>query len=916
MLASCRTPATQIQLFIGTDSSSDRPINVEIVSFAGVVQPSELQSRSDGLSMGFVRLNRNGMGMGTFTAGGSVGILPPSETQRGGASGPEVVTVWIKANIASTLTSPEIRLDRAARLSFVRGRSGTARVFLPVRCGDRSVGCRTVGAEYCTVSVWCREQNATCGDSGECVAPELPVAFTGPDGAIEDSGTAPGTDATSNRFIADSGRDVPTVQPDIPTDIPTVDVPEVDVPEVATADVLDETASDVSAVLDAADDVPTDVPTPPVDVPTDIPSDVPNPCVAPASTRCGGSCVDTENSTQHCGGCGVVCPLGANGVPLCAMSRCTLSCVAGHSLVGSRCLSNSLAPRPIVPISLSDVTLRRPTLRWELPPEFDGAVLDLCRDRACMTVIESIEVAGTSARPTMDLPPRSVVFWRLRGRIGMMDFGTPSPTWLFHVPARDASSGVDTSGLTHLDVNGDGFDDIAIGGYDPNYMVRATPATVSVYHGSPMGPSAVPANVFRSEGPRDLFGYSVAGAGDLNGDGYGDLAVGAWLASPMGRTSAGTTTIYLGSPMGLTLASATVLPGERAMIEAGFSVASAGDVNRDGYGDLVVGVLGAAPAGRMDAGGALIYHGSAMGIQRNPFRSLEGVTPGDGFGVSVAGLGDINGDGYSDVAVGAWSGDAPGRANAGTASVFQGSPNGIIAGPTRVYEGVLTNDYFGRSLTGAGDINGDGYGDLLVGSYYADVRMVQDAGTATVYHGSAMGMSATPAIVLEGVARLNYFGIAVGSAGDINADGFGDMVVGAYFATSAMGIGRAGVASVYYGSAMGISMMPSQVLDGQAPNEQFAVSTARAGDTNGDGFDDLIVGGWQASPMGRAGAGTARLFFGAAMGIQVVPALVLEGAAAGDGFGYVVASANRRRNSWLSRWLSLSAQPLLRSTTL
>ena len=104
----------------------------------------------------------------------------------------------------------------------------------------------------------------------------------------------------------------------------------------------------------------------------------------------------------------------------------------GFQLVGGICVPDNAYPRPITPLSLGDVTLRRPTLRWELSDGFDGAVVELCRDRPCAAVIETIRAVGTSARPSADLAPRSVVFWRLRGRVGIAESGTNSPTWLFH----------------------------------------------------------------------------------------------------------------------------------------------------------------------------------------------------------------------------------------------------------------------------------------------------------------------------------------------------------------------------------------------------------------------------------------------------------------------------------------------------
>jgi len=144
-------------------------------------------------------------------------------------------------------------------------------------------------------------------------------------------------------------------------------------------------------------------------------------------------------------------------------------------------------PRPIAPISLGDVTQRRPTLHWQLPAGFDGAVVELCRDCACPMVIETRTVSGSSTQPTADLPARSVVFWRLRGRMGATTAAAYSPTWLFHVPAASASTGVDASASPHFDVNGDGIDDVVIAARWASVRSLAQMGVVSVFRGSRSG---------------------------------------------------------------------------------------------------------------------------------------------------------------------------------------------------------------------------------------------------------------------------------------------------------------------------------------------------------------------------------------------------------------------------------------------
>ncbi len=229
---------------------------------------------------------------------------------------------------------------------------------------------------------------------------------------------------------------------------------------------------------------------------------------------CGTTgCLDVHSSIDHCGACGTVCP-SANGTPLCAAGTCTAICNAGFELLGGRCIALGAAPRPILPLSLGNVSLLRPTLRWQLPDNTDGALVDLCRDRACTTVIESMRAVGAFVRPTNGLPANAVVFWRLRATVGAATSETFSPTWLFHVPATDNSGGIDTSANAHLDLNGDGFDDVAVGATGASPLGRSHAGTVSLFHGSAMGFSATPVRVLEGAAADDGFGESVATASD------------------------------------------------------------------------------------------------------------------------------------------------------------------------------------------------------------------------------------------------------------------------------------------------------------------------------------------------------------------------------------------------------------------
>jgi hypothetical protein len=393
------------------------------------------------------------------------------------------------------------------------------------------------------------------------------------------------------------------------------------------------------------------------------------------------------------------------------------------------------------------------------------------------------------------------------------------------------------------DINGDGYSDIIIGSslYDIGQMDEGA---AFVYHGSAAGLSSFPGSIPDDADQADAnFGYTVASAGDVNADGYSDVIIGTPQYDEGANANVGRAFVYHGSAAGLSAIPNSLLDEtNQALAYFGWSVASAGDVNGDGYSDVIIGAPQYDDGANINEGWAFVYHGSAAGLSPTVNSTLDDAgQAGAHFGISVAGAGDVNGDGYSDVIIGAYLFN-DGFTDEGAAFVYHGSATGLSATPSSMPDDAdqLTAN-FGFSVSTAGDVNGDGYSDVIIGaSSYDDV--FANEGRAFVYHGSAAGLPATPNSTLDGANQLNaIFGHSVACAGDVNGDGYSDVIIGAYQYDD--GFVNEGRAYVYLGSASGLSVTPNSTPDdADQVNAFFGVSVASAGDVNGDGYSDIIVG--------------------------------------------------------------------------
>ncbi|CAC9487664.1 hypothetical protein formerly called flagellar hook-length control protein FliK, partial [uncultured Gammaproteobacteria bacterium] len=455
------------------------------------------------------------------------------------------------------------------------------------------------------------------------------------------------------------------------------------------------------------------------------------------------------------------------------------------------------------------------------------------------------------------------------------------------------------------DVNGDGLDDLIVGALyaDPSSKLNAGKSYVvfgKQDNTDVINLSAIAAGtggfVINGESMGDHSGWSVSSAGDVNGDGLDDLIVGAYQADPSNKSNAGksyvvfgkqnnTDAINLSAIAAGTSTGGFVINGELASDYSGRSVSSAGDVNGDGLDDLIVGAYQADSSNKSNAGKSYVVFGKqdntainlsaiAAGTSTGGF-VINGESADDESGYSVSSAGDVNGDGLDDLIVGAYSADPSGKPNAGKSYVIFGKQDNtainlsaIAAGTSTggfVINGESADDESGYSVSSAGDVNGDGLDDLIVGAYQADLSGEPNAGKSYVIFGKqdntdAINLSAiatgtsTGGFVINGESEFNYNGHAVSSAGDVNGDGLDDLIVSADQADPS-GKPNAGKSYIIFGkqdnTAINLSIIVAGiggfVINGESASD-YSSSVSSAGDVNGDGLDDLIVGAYQADP--------------------------------------------------------------------
>ncbi|MDY7033305.1 MAG: integrin alpha [Thermodesulfobacteriota bacterium] len=401
--------------------------------------------------------------------------------------------------------------------------------------------------------------------------------------------------------------------------------------------------------------------------------------------------------------------------------------------------------------------------------------------------------------------------------------------------ANQPNSGFGYSVCTAGDVNGDGYDDVIIGARKYDNG-ETDEGMVFLYYGSAQGLSVTADWTAEGDQVEAEFGYSVCTAGDVNGDGYDDVIVGA-RKYDNGEADEGMVFLYYGSVQGLSTAADWTAEGDQAEAEFGYSVCTAGDVNGDGYDDVIVGAR-KYDNGEADEGMVFLYYGSVQGLPVTADWAAEGDQAEAGFGVSVSTAGDVNGDGFDDVIVGARGYDN-GQTDEGMVFVYYGSAQGLSINADWTAEGDQAVAYFGRSVSAAGDVNGDGYDDVIVGAYKYDGGHTNE-GKVFVYHGSGGGLSDEEDWSAEGNQSSAYFGFSVSSAGDVDVDGFDDVIVGAPGYDN--GEPDEGIVFFYGGSSQGLSPVADWTSEGNQAGAEFGFSVSSAGDINNDLYDEVIIG--------------------------------------------------------------------------
>jgi len=444
------------------------------------------------------------------------------------------------------------------------------------------------------------------------------------------------------------------------------------------------------------------------------------------------------------------------------------------------------------------------------------------------------------------------------------------------------------------DLNGDGVPDLVITADLASPGGRAAAGEVFIRFGGgclngtqTLGSSDV---AILGAAAGDDTGLWVASGGDFNGDDINDLVISAHQAD----TGTGKVYVLFGRsvwPAQIDLATSAdlVITGRSATDNFGIALDMGGDVNGDGFDDLLVGAYRESVGTSLRAGRVYLFLGratppSSLSVN-NADLVLDGAQTNGQAGTAVSNSGDVDGDGIDDILVAALGVSPGGYANAGSVYLVRGRTDiaaaanmNLFSANTR-FDGTAAGELAGSAVSLGGDFNGDGIGDIAIGAKGAAPGALANAGAAYVIYGSVAGLPANVKLsnadfTVQGAEAGALLGTALDLHSDVNEDGLADLLVGAP-RSSPGGLAQAGAVYVLYGKTGAPAVMAvsddDRVMTGDAAGDQLGISVATGGDANGDGVADLAVGANRADPSGVTDAGAAYLITGAAGWDQLAP---------------------------------------------
>jgi hypothetical protein len=407
-------------------------------------------------------------------------------------------------------------------------------------------------------------------------------------------------------------------------------------------------------------------------------------------------------------------------------------------------------------------------------------------------------------------------------------------------------------GGTAGDVNNDGIPDFMVGAVGEEYISYPSGSgRVHVFSG--MSDSILyilnSPYVMQIPMPTDSYGFfgsSVAIIGDINDDGCDDMAVGAYREGPgSSQQVAGPGRAYLISGIDGSTIDTLRSPTEQVDGEFGYRIAAAGDVNSDGYPDVIVGAIYENAGGPTKCGRAHLYSGkdgAYLYTLRAPVETSNSI-----FGMGISAAGDINKDGYDDVLVGAW--------NQGNAFLFSGQDGAVLYTFSNPNPAPCA---FGMSVAGNFDINNDGFPDIIIGAPYdSSDGGPKSAGRAYVYSGA--DTSLLYKLKSPNEQEGGDFGMTVAMAGDVNADGYPDVVIGAPYEYPEGSPYMSGCAHVFSGqdATLLATLNSTHPMLGSLFSRYLG-----SGDLDKDGFSDVIVGATHEEEGDYYAAGHVYIFSG------------------------------------------------------